>query len=76
MGINRLTSIKNLSLFIIKMLSLSKNNQQLIFKFFSSRLNIKSYNRLDKEVIGFKEYKEGLTMLYNTKYFYLGTGIL
>jgi len=36
----------------------------------SLRLNIRPYNRLDKEIIDFKEYKEGLTMPHNTKRFY------
>jgi len=49
----------------------SNNLRQLIFKFLSSRLNIRPYNRLDKEVIDFKECKEGLAMLYNTKCFHL-----
>jgi len=54
----------------MKAISLSKNKGQFTLKLFSSRLNIRPYNRLDKEVIDFKEYKKGLITLYNTKYFY------
>jgi len=75
-GINRLTSIKNLSFFVIKALSLSKNNRQLILKLFSSRLNIKPYNKLNKEAVDFKKCKKELTMPYNTKCFYLKTRTL
>jgi len=31
---------------------------------------MKPYNRLDKEVRDFKEYKEGLITPHSTKYFY------
>jgi len=39
-------------------------------------VNIRPYNRLDKEVIDFKECKKELIMPYDIEYFYLGTGIL
>jgi len=39
-------------------------------------LNIRPYNKLDKEVADFKEYKEELTTPHNTKCFYLGAGTL
>jgi len=54
----------------------SNSLRQLIFKFLSSRLNIRPYNRLDKEVVDFKECKEGLVMPHNIKYFYLEAGTL
>jgi len=69
-GINGLTSVKYLSLFIIKTLGFSKDNRQLTLKFLSSKLNIRPYDRLDKEVIDFKECKEELITPYNTKCFY------
>jgi len=40
----------------------------------SLRLNIRLYNRLDKEVIDFRECKEGPTTQHNTKYFYYWNG--
>jgi len=33
-------------------------------------LNTRPYNRLDKEVINSKEYRKGLIMPHNTKYFH------
>ena len=57
-------------------MNFSKGSRQLTIKFLSNRLNIKPYNRLNKEVIDFKECKEELITPYNTKYFYLKTGIL
>jgi len=65
------------TLFInIKIINLSKGNRQLAIKFFSSRLNIKPYNKLDKEVINSKKYKEELITLHNTECPYLGARIL
>jgi len=55
-------------------LYLSNSLRQLTLKFLSGGLNARPYNRLDKEIIDFKEYKEGLTMPHNIKYFYLGAG--
>jgi len=40
-------------------MNFSKGNRQLAIKLLSSRLNIRPYDRLDKEVIDFREYKEG-----------------
>jgi len=53
-------------------MNFSKGNRQFAIKLFSGRLNIRPYNKLDKEVIDFKEYKKGLTTPHNTKCFYLG----
>jgi len=35
-------------------------SRELTLKLLSSKLNIRPYNKLDKEVIDFKEYKKGL----------------
>ena len=51
---------QNALLISMKMIDLSKGNRQLAIKLLSSRLNIRPYNRLDKEVIDFRECKEGL----------------
>ena len=69
-SISNQTSIKNPGLFSTKTLNISKSGGQLTLKMSSFKLNIRPYNRLDKEVIDFKECKEELIMLYNTKYFY------
>ena len=45
-------------------------------KMFSLRLNVRPYNRLDKEIADFKECKGRLVKLYNIKCFYLETGTL
>jgi len=37
---------------------------------------MKPYNRLDKEVVDFKECKEGLTTPHDIEYSYLGARIL
>jgi len=52
------------------MINLSKGSRQLAIKFFSDRLNIRPYNKLDKEVADFREYKEGLITPYDIKCFY------
>ena len=51
-------------------LKFRKSKRQLALKLISLRLNTRPYNKLDKEVIDFKEYKEGLATQHNTKYFY------
>jgi len=58
------------------MMKIIKRRHKGNIKMFSLKLNIRPYNRLDKEVIDFKEYKEGLTEPHNTKCFYLGTKTL
>jgi len=58
----------------IKTVNFSKSNRQFTIKPFSGKLNIRPYNRLNKEIVDFKECKKGLTMPYNTKYFYLEAG--
>jgi len=42
----------------------------LVFQLLSSRLNIRPYNKLNKKVADFKEYKSGPAVLYNTEYFH------
>ena len=54
----------------VEIINLGKGNRQLAIKLFSSRLNIKPYNKLDKGVVDFREYKEGLITPYNTKCFH------
>ena len=44
-----------------------KRRRKSNVKTLSLRLNTRPYNRLDKEVIDFKEYKEGPVTQYNTK---------
>ena len=58
------------------MLHLSNSQRQLAFKSLSFRLNIRPYNKLNKEVIDFRECKEGLIMPRDTKCFYLEAGTL
>ena len=52
------------------LLYFNQNSRQLILKPFSSQLNIKPYNRLDKKVADFRECKGGLAMLCTTKCFH------
>jgi len=52
------------------------SSDKIFFKVLSFRLNIRPYNKLDKEVIDFRECKDGLATLYNTRYFYLKAKIL
>ena len=77
-------SIKYLKLFNTKMLKLSKDiflftpkmiqviisQRELVFQLLSNRLNTRPYNRLNKEVTDFKEYKSGLIMLHTTQCFH------
>ena len=65
-----LLSLSSLILSFIRITKLFQNNSKLIIKFYSSKLNIRPYNKLDKEVIDFREYKEGLATQHNTKCFY------
>ena len=55
-------------------LHLSNSLRQFTLKLLSGRLNIRPYNRLDKEVIDFREYKERLITLYDTKCFHYQNG--
>jgi len=57
-------------LFRIKTTKIVKSRRKGDIKILSLKLNIRPYNRLDKEVIDFKECKKGLTTPHNTKYFY------
>jgi len=41
-------------------MKLITSSRELTLEFCSGRLNIRPYNKLDKEVVDFKEYKEGL----------------
>jgi len=58
-----------------KMIKIIKHRRKGNVKTFSLGLNVRPYNRLDKEVADFREYKGELIKLYNTKYSYLGTRI-
>ena len=48
-------SIKDMTLFIAKTLKINISFYKLPFKFFSSRLNLKFYNKLSKEAEDFKD---------------------
>jgi len=61
---------------VIKIMQLRLSSSKIPLKPISLGLNIRPYNKLDKEVTDFKECKEGLTMPYNTKCFYLGARTL
>ena len=60
--------------FRAKIIKIIKRRHKGNIKILSLRLNIRPYNRLDKEVINFKEYKEGLITPHNTKCFYYQNG--
>ena len=55
---------------IIKAMQLQPNSSKVSLKPIGLGLNIRPYNRLNKEVADFKKYKGGLITLYNTKCFY------
>jgi len=61
---------QNAFLVSMKIIDLSKGNRQFAIKFLSSRLNMRPYNKLDKEVADSKEYKEGLITPHDTKCFH------
>ena len=46
------------------------SQRELVFQLFSSGLNIRPYNRLDKEVADFKEHKSGPAVSCTTKCFH------
>ena len=50
------------------------NNRELTFKLLSNKENMSYYNRLDKEVVDFKEYKGRPAVLCNTKCFHHQNG--
>ena len=50
-----------------KIIKIIKCRHKGNIKTLSLKLNTRPYNRLDKEVIDFKECKEGLITLYNIK---------
>jgi len=58
--INPILLSKNSLFNNIKAVNLYKSTSKITIKFLSSRLNIRPYNKLDKEVIDFRECKEGL----------------
>ena len=83
MGGGSKTSVKAITflfvgtiILIIKMMQLRPSSSKIPLKPISLKLNIRPYNKSDKEVIDFKECKGRLTMPYNTKCFYLGARIL
>jgi len=55
---------------IIKMMQLQPGSSKVSLKAISLGLNVRPYNRLDKEIVDFKECKEGLATQHDTKYFY------
>jgi len=61
-----------MKIFFLKMktMKIIKRRYKGNVKMLSLRLNMRPYNKLDKKVADFKEYKEGLTTLHDTKYFY------
>jgi len=67
---NKPLGLKDLIHFIIRTTKIIKRRYKGDVKMFSLGLNIRPYNKLDKEVADFKEYKEGLIMPYNTECFY------
>ena len=69
-----LLSLSGLLFSLIRIIKFFQGDSKLTVKFFSGRLNIKPYNKLDKEVIDFKEYKEGLIIQHDIKYFYYWKG--
>jgi len=61
--------------FKVKTIKIIKCRRKGNVKTFSFGLNARPYNRLDKEVVDFREYKGELIKPYNIKYSYLRTGI-
>ena len=61
---------KGIVLLILQRLQFVISSQELVIQFFSNKLNMKLYNRLDKEVTDFKEHKGGPAVPYNTKCFH------
>jgi len=61
---------ENIVLLIPQRLQFAISSQELVIQFLSSRLNIKPYNRLDKEVTVFTKCKEGPAVLHTTKCFH------
>jgi len=59
---------------IIKTMQLQLSSNEIPLKPIGLRLNVRPYNKLDKGVIDFREYKEELIMPHNTKCFYLEVG--
>ena len=77
MGKGSKTSVKTMTflfisaiILIIKTMQLQLSNSKIPLKAVSLRLNIRPYNKLNKEVIDFKECKKGLITPHNTKCFY------
>ena len=67
---SHLLSLIKIFLFKIKIIKIIKSRRKGDVKIFSLRLNTRPYNRLDKEVVDFKECKGGLTTPHNIKCFY------
>jgi len=71
MGLKGLLLSLGGSLFrFIKIIKFLKSNSNLIIKFFSSKLNLRPYNNLDKEIEDFKEYRNKLETQHIIKYSY------
>ena len=63
-------SFTKMFLLRVKIIKIVKRRRKSNIKMLSLGLNMRPYNRLDKEVVDFKECKGGLTTPYNTKCFY------
>ena len=69
-------SLTKMFFFKVKIIKIVKRRRKSNVKILSLGLNMRLYNRLDKEVIDFIEYKEGLITPHDTKYSHLRAGIL
>ena len=61
---------KGTVLLILQRLQFTTSSQELVIQFLSNKLNIRLYNRLDKEITDFTEYKEEPAVPHTTKCFY------
>ena len=61
---------KNIFLFILQIIQVIISQKELVFQFFSNRLNARPYNKLDKKIADFKEPKGGPVVPHTTKCFH------
>ena len=61
---------KGIVLLILQRLQFIISSQKLVIQFFSSRLNTRPYNRLDKKVADFKKPKSRPAVLHTIKCFH------
>ena len=57
-------------LLILQRLQFVINSQELVIQFFSSKLNTRPYDRLDKKITDFTKCKEEPVVLHTTKCFH------